>query len=134
MATSTQRRITFGKGTDRKPGKTAPTISHDGLTLRAGKPKTSETQRTKDYARGGDDKMFRPQAAGPVKPGQTGKAQNTAPGAQRAAGGTMPRSGGVSKPAPASHTGPPGATASQSTRNYSKGGLARPARPGECGT
>jgi hypothetical protein len=128
---ATTHRFTFGKG---KSGKTAPTILHDGLTLRAGKPKTSETQRVKDYARGGDDKMFKPQAAGPMKPGQTGKAQNSAPGAQRAVGGAMPRSGGLASSAPPGHTGPPGATARSSTRDYSKGGEARPAKAGQCGT
>jgi hypothetical protein len=130
---ATTHRFTFGKG---KSGKTAPTLSHDGLTLRAGKPKTSETQRPKDYARGGTTRMFRQQAAGTDRPGNTGKDQSPAPGVQHAVGGTMPRSGGVSKPAPASHTGPSGVPANQSTRDYPAkgGGLARPARPGTCGT
>jgi len=94
------------------------------------KPKMSVRQPAK-LAKGGTDKMFKPQAAGPAKPGQTGKQQRPAPGAQGALGGAMPRSGGVSKPAAPAHTGPPGTPARQSTRDY--GGLARPAKPGQTG-
>jgi hypothetical protein len=98
------------------------------------KPTKKSVSGRGSFGKGGSTKMFKPQAAGPDRPGNTGKDQSPAPGAQRAAGGTMPRSGGLASPAKSEHTGPPGATARSSTRNYSKGGEARPARPGECGT
>jgi len=90
------------------------------------------TQRRVVFGKGGKDKMFKPQAAGPAKPGRTGKVQTAAPGEQGASSGTMARSGGLASPAPPSRTGPSDKIAGQSTRNYSKGGLARPAVAGRC--
>jgi hypothetical protein len=46
-----------------------------------------ESQAPRAYAKGGATKMFREQAAGPAKSGQTGKAQTSAPGAKGARGG-----------------------------------------------
>ena len=100
-------------------------------------PKKSKPRRA-DPAKGGKTHMFKQQAAGTDRPGNTGKDQTAAPGARYASGGTMPGSGGSASPAKSEHTGPLGATARSSTRMYPKGGAvggeARPARPGECGT
>jgi hypothetical protein len=87
--------------------------------------KTSETQRGASYARGGDDKMFGKQAAGPDTPGRTGKVQTPAPGAQRAVGGPQTSGHSRSVPAAAGHTAPP---------RKGRGGEARKALPGQCGT
>jgi hypothetical protein len=47
-----------------------------------------ETSKNVEFAEGGSDNhMFGPQAAGPDKPGDTGKDQSSAPGAKFAAGG-----------------------------------------------
>jgi hypothetical protein len=45
-------------------------------------------QRGAALAKGGTTKMFGKQAAGPDKPGRTGKVQTAAPGARAAKGGT----------------------------------------------
>jgi hypothetical protein len=132
----TTRRFTFGKQptvhrTYSKPGKTSPVISHDEITLRAGRPKTAMTQRAKDYARGGKDEMFGKQAANEQRPGSTAH-KTSSTGGRFAAGGDVPRSGGLAVPAKLQHTGPSGTPASVSTRDYEKGGEARPARPGRC--
>ena len=46
-----------------------------------------ETSKNVEFAEGGDGHMFGPQAAGPDKPGDTGKDQRPAPGAKFAAAG-----------------------------------------------
>jgi hypothetical protein len=47
-----------------------------------------EAQHNVEFAEGGDTPMFKKQAAGPDKPGNTGKDQAAAPGAKFAAGGS----------------------------------------------
>jgi hypothetical protein len=47
-----------------------------------------DTQHAARLAKGGTTKMFGKQAAGPDKPGNTGKDQTSAPGAKAAKGGT----------------------------------------------
>ena len=102
------------------------------------------TQRRVVYGRGGtgpNNKMFgkgdrtktaTPESAGPQTAGITSQKSKRNP--KFPEGGAMPRSGGLASPAKSGETAPPGATARSSTRNYSKGGESRPARPGECGT
>jgi hypothetical protein len=52
------------------------------------KPRSkAERLRDRDFAEGGTTRMAKPQAAGPVKPGRTGKVQSPAPGKRAAAGG-----------------------------------------------
>jgi hypothetical protein len=64
-------------------------------------------QHTKSFANGGSTKMFGKQAAGPDKPGNTGKDQTPAPGAKFARGGReKPFAGGFAKPAQGGSTGP----------------------------
>ena len=46
-----------------------------------------ETSKNVEFAEGGDGHMFGPQAAGPDKPGDTGKDPTAAPGAKFASGG-----------------------------------------------
>lgn len=62
------------------------------------------------FAEGGSgptNKMFKPQAAGPDKPGNTGKDQTPAPGATFASGGLPEEAGyGISVPARPGTTGP----------------------------
>jgi hypothetical protein len=103
-------------------------------------PKKSKARRA-DPAKGGKTPMFgkgdrtkvaTEDSAGEQTPAIT--SQKARDKRQFAEGGAMPRSGGLASPAKSEHTGPPGATARASTRNYSKGGEARPARPGQCGT
>jgi hypothetical protein len=65
-----------------------------------------EKQRGARYAQGGDDKMFKPQSAGPQKPGITGKNQTKAPGAKAARGGPKNTGFGLSLPAAAGKTAP----------------------------
>ena len=67
----------------------------------------SKSERMADaaFAKGGSKKMFSEQAAGAVKPGQTGKQPNPAPGKRAASGG--PRTTGVSVSTPSK----PGRTA-----------------------
>jgi hypothetical protein len=54
--------------------------------------RTSNAKRSNQHAarlaKGGTIKMFGKQAAGPDKPGNTGKDQSAAPGARAAKGGT----------------------------------------------
>ena len=50
--------------------------------------KTKEAQHDVTFAEGGDTPMFKKQAAGPDKPGNTGKDQAAAPGPKFAAGGS----------------------------------------------
>jgi len=75
-------------------------------------PETKKSvQRGAAYAEGGEDKMFKPQAANPRRPGRTAHAvKSAAPGSKRAVGGgPTPRAvGGVSVPAAAGQTGAPG--------------------------
>jgi hypothetical protein len=67
----------------------------------------SERLRETTFAEGGTTRMAKPQAAGPAKPGSTGKPQNPAPGAKRASGGPKsPRGASVAGPASAGHTSP----------------------------
>jgi hypothetical protein len=47
-----------------------------------------EAQHDVEFAEGGDTPMFGKQAAGPDKPGNTGKDQSAAPGPKFAAGGS----------------------------------------------
>jgi hypothetical protein len=47
-----------------------------------------EAQHDVEFAEGGDTHMFGKQAAGPDKPGNTGKDQVAAPGPKYAAGGS----------------------------------------------
>lgn len=47
----------------------------------------TETSHDVTFAEGGDTHMFGQQAAGPDKPGNTGKDQSGAPGAKFASGG-----------------------------------------------
>ena len=46
-----------------------------------------DVERERQFAKGGSAKMVKPQAAGPSRSGQTGKAQTAAPGARSAKGG-----------------------------------------------
>jgi len=57
-----------------------------GNKLSANKTK-KESQHDVEFAEGGDTPMFSQQAAGPEKPGNTGKDQSPAPGAKYAEGG-----------------------------------------------
>jgi hypothetical protein len=67
-----------------------------------------DRQRGTAFAKGGKSRMFGEQAAGPIRAGQTGKAQNPAPGAKGARGGgkTGADIGGLARPAKAGATGP----------------------------
>jgi hypothetical protein len=112
--------------------------------MRQPPPKKSRARRA-DPAKGGsgpNQHMFGRGDRTKTAPGEQASKQQPSSTAHKtsgrgekfAEGGTMPRSGGLASPAKSEHTGPPGATARSSTRNYSKGGEARPARPGQCGT
>jgi hypothetical protein len=71
----------------------------------AAKTKT-ETSHDVTFAEGGDTHMFSQQAAGPDKPGNTGKDQSGAPGPKYAAGGKNKMFGFAgSQPATAGQTG-----------------------------
>lgn len=71
----------------------------------AAKTKT-ETSHDVTFAEGGDTHMFGEQAAGPDKPGNTGKDQSSAPGAKYAEGGKTKMFGFAgSQPAKAGQTG-----------------------------
>jgi hypothetical protein len=71
------------------------------------KPKSkAERLRDASYAEGGSTRMFKPQAAGPDKPGNTGKDQVPAPGAKRAIGGPKNQGYGLSLPAQPGRTAP----------------------------
>jgi hypothetical protein len=83
------------------------------------------TQRRVVFGKGGTTKMFRKQAAGTDRPGNTGKDQSPAPGAMRAVGGPQTSGHSRSMPAAAGHTAPP---------RKGRGGEARKALPGQCGT
>ena len=68
-----------------------------------------EKQRGARNAQGGNDKMFKPQAAGPAKPGRVGKVETPAPGATKAIGGAKTfRSPSLVMPAKGGHTAPLG--------------------------
>lgn len=63
-------------------------------------------QHGKTFAAGGKTHMAKPQAAGPVRPGVSGKSQTAAPGGRAAAGGppipprvskARPAKGGVTR-------------------------------------
>jgi hypothetical protein len=69
------------------------------------KPKKS-TQRDVEFAEGGSTRMFKPQAAGPDRPGNTGKDQSPAPGARAAKGGPKNQGYGLALPAVGGHTAP----------------------------
>lgn len=71
-------------------------------------PKTTkEAQHNVTFAEGGDDHMFGQQAAGPDKPGNTGKDPTSAPGPKYAAGGSTKMFGyNPAVPAKAGITGP----------------------------
>jgi hypothetical protein len=65
-----------------------------------------ETERRTAGVKGGADKMFKKQSAGPAKAGQTGKNQTPAPGAKSAKGGPLIRGVSLSKPAAKGRTAP----------------------------
>jgi hypothetical protein len=66
----------------------------------------TESEKDVTFAEGGTTKMFGPQAAGPDKPGDTGKDQSSAPGAKFASGGKAKMFGyNPSVPATAGQTG-----------------------------
>jgi hypothetical protein len=68
--------------------------------------KTKEAQHDVTFAEGGDTPMFKQQAAGPDKPGNTGKDQAGAPGPKYAAGGSHKMFGfNPSQPVKAGQTG-----------------------------
>jgi len=93
---------------------------------KGGKAQRAATQREAAYGKGGRQRMFKQQAAGPDRPGNTGKDQTSAPGSRRASGGTARFGPSTAAPAKAGQTG------TDSVKPV--GGLSRPARPGECGT
>lgn len=65
-----------------------------------------EGEHNVEFAVGGDDHMFSQQAAGPDKPGNTGKDTSSAPGAKYAEGGKGKMFGyHGSQPATAGQTG-----------------------------
>jgi hypothetical protein len=65
-----------------------------------------EGQHDVTFVEGGDTPMFKQQAAGPDKPGNTGKDQSSAPGAKFAQGGSNKMFGfNPSQPAKAGQTG-----------------------------
>jgi hypothetical protein len=65
-----------------------------------------EGQHNVEFAEGGDGHMFGKQAAGPDKPGNTGKDPTGAPGAKFASGGSGKMFGfNPSQPATAGQTG-----------------------------
>jgi hypothetical protein len=64
-------------------------------------------QRKAAFAKGGKTPMFSKQAAGPDRPGNTGKDQSAAPGKRAAAGGPPTRGIALSKSAAAGRTAPP---------------------------
>jgi hypothetical protein len=71
--------------------------------------KTKSAQHLIEFAEGGrgqTNKMFKPQAAGPVKPAITGKIQTPAPGARAAKGGPKNQGYGLALPAVGGHTAP----------------------------
>jgi hypothetical protein len=68
--------------------------------------KTKESQHDVTFAEGGDTHMFGQQAAGPDKPGNTGKDPTAAPGPKYASGGSHKMFGfSPSVPATAGQTG-----------------------------
>lgn len=68
--------------------------------------KVKEAQHDVTFVEGGDTHMFGKQAAGPDKPGNTGKDQSGAPGAKYAEGGKGKMFGfNASQPAKAGQTG-----------------------------
>ena len=65
-----------------------------------------ESEHNVTFAEGGDGHMFGPQAAGPDKPGTTGKDPTSAPGPKYASGGSGKMFGfSPSVPASAGQTG-----------------------------
>lgn len=69
--------------------------------------KVKEAQHNVDFAEGGDTHMFGQQAAGPDKPGNTGKDSSGAPGAKFASGGSNKMFGfNPSVPQEGGRTGP----------------------------
>jgi hypothetical protein len=70
------------------------------------KPKKTSVQRPVTYVEGGATKMHKQQAAGPARPGRTGKVQTAAPGAKRAMGGGHAPVPGRALPAKAGRTAP----------------------------
>jgi hypothetical protein len=69
--------------------------------------KTKENvEHNVEFAKGGNTKMFGPQAAGPDRPGNTGKDSTSAPGPKYASGGSHKMAGySPSIPAKAGITG-----------------------------
>jgi hypothetical protein len=75
--------------------------------MKAQKPKPKRSiQRDTDFAEGGNTKMHRQQAAGPITPARTGKIQNAAPGKRAATGGPRTKGYSLALPAQPGHTAP----------------------------
>jgi hypothetical protein len=73
------------------------------------KPTKRSVPRRIIFGKGGSTRMFKKQAAGTDRPGNTGKDQTAAPGSKRASGGAPPRvHGGLSQPALPGQTAPDG--------------------------
>jgi hypothetical protein len=64
-----------------------------------------DRQRDAAFTKGGDDRMFKKQAAGPAKAGQTGKNESAAPGAKATKGGPKSKAPGRALPAKGGRTG-----------------------------
>lgn len=64
-----------------------------------------EGRRDTTFAKGGSNKMFGKQAAGPDRPGNVGKDQSAAPGGRFARGGRKMTGASASVPAKGSSTG-----------------------------
>jgi len=71
------------------------------------KPTKKSVSGRGSFSKGGHQRMFKQQAAGPDRPGNTGKDQTSASGSRRASGGEKtPRAiGGLSRPARAGQSG-----------------------------
>ena len=87
--------------------------------MSAGAKVKRSSMRGAAFAKGGKDHMFGQQAAGPDRPGNTGKDPSAAPGKRAGSGGPETQGHTVSKPAVPGRTAPP------------SGGLARPAKGGQ---
>jgi hypothetical protein len=89
-----------------------PRFQQVELTEGTPMPKPSVNQSKRDrqhdaaFAKAGNTKMHKPQAAGLAKSGQTGKAQTPAPGAKRASGGPRTTGYSLALPAVGGHTAP----------------------------
>jgi hypothetical protein len=90
-------------------------------------PPKKSMQKSATLAEGGSTRMHPPQAANPQRPGRTAHAvKGAAPGSQGASGGAAKFGPSSAAPAKAGQVG------TDSVKPV--GGLARAARPGQCGT